>query len=193
MDRTLVLQCPKKSLAAFLEAQFARESLKLWDKYYLKGGGLTNDLGFSGNLIRLMPQVTEEVFFFCPEDHKPTKVDVKACKRAFDEVVANPDIGMLRLFRFDHYPLEDDTKFISRLVPYKKMLYIALGGMSIWRKDYFEGFLNEGDTAKEFERKGTEKAIGDGRVYGTNTSIYQHFNLLINGKRAPQTSVKDFK
>ena len=127
MYRTLVLQCPLKYIGAYEEAQVAREKLGLWDRCHLCVGVYDEDQGFSTNLINLMPDIKEEVFFFCPEDHKPTKVDVEACKRAFDEVVANPDIGMLRLFRFDHYPLEDDTKFISRLVPYKKMLYIALG------------------------------------------------------------------
>jgi len=198
MKKALVLQIPKKYMFVAQRNAAEMKRLQLWDNIYivtdcaLAGDEfgtdvtilvLSADLGFSGNLLRLMPHVEEEVFFFCPEDHRPSKVDKQAVLEAFGAVVRNPRIGLLRLFYFDRYPLQRPGDFISALIRTDKF-YISIGGMGIWRKEYFSRFLVAGESAWDFERKGTKRAMADpeDRVFGTNRTIYWHDNVLKRGK-----------
>lgn len=192
----LVQQCPAKYFHVFKKAHDSMDKFRLFDKIYLVTDYtdainelddryiikvLDHDLGFSSNLMSIMDDIKEDIFFFSPEDHIPHKVDISKIAHAITKVESNTNIGLLRLICLDRYPLEDNSKFISRIQPGK--CYLSIGMMGIWRKEYFRKFLFEGETAWDFERKGTVRALNrkDNHVYGVNKTVYLHIDYLKNG------------
>jgi len=120
---------------------------------------LEKDLYFTSNMLYALPQVEEDIFFMCCEDHiKKDGNDVNKFYECFSVFINNEEMGFLRLTNTKNkVKLEEGCdSFICPI--YRKYKYYISLQPSLWRKDYFKQSLVAEKDAKEFETLGSKRA-----------------------------------
>ena len=196
MKKVIVIQSPAK----FYEAVpvFYKEAMKFGflDKFYIVtdfpgpydvGGNchvkkLKKDRQFSSNMLKMLPEVQEDIFFVCCEDHIfMPRNDNSLWQKCFDFALENKSVGFLRLTNNDRVRLTSNDFFapIYKNDPY----YISLQP-GIWRREYFEKTLQSGEDAWKFETSGAKRAkkIKNMSSFCVQETVFHRTNFFKEGK-----------
>jgi hypothetical protein len=110
------------------------------------------DLGWSGNLIGTLKQITEPYIIYFQEDYfLKAKVDTDQVRSALD-FIRNENAAYLRLYRpYPDLPYKNHTLIgaISLNAPYRNCTQTA-----IWKTDLLLSLLRPGETGWDFELRG---------------------------------------
>ena len=197
MKKALLLQVPYK----FYEVMpiFYAEAKKhnFFDKFYIwtdypEPYGLGEDClvqvalkdrMFASNMKNLLKVVDEDVFFVCCEDHIMTdQNNVATLNNAFDWFINQQDAGFLRLTHQEKAPTEGDSSpylTLSRKYQY----YISLQP-AIWKRQYFETCLKDGEGSWEFEPRGSSRVKKQSNLksYMVKERLFWFTNFYREGK-----------
>lgn len=194
MIRSVILQAPEKFydvVPIFVEECKKRN---LFDKYYIatdfKGASidgcfilhLEKDYHFSGNILRLLPHVKEEVFYLIVEDHIPEDNDIDIMNRHLSHVINNKEIGFLRLSHGSSVKLRKIKNGIGNMD--KSYEYYISLQPAIWRKSFLSKVLKDGENAWIAEINGSKRAkkIKSFISCGVSKTIFNHSNFYSKGK-----------
>lgn len=141
---------------------------------------------FSGNMLKLMDKVPDEVFFVIMEDFILSNGgnNKRSIKRCCDYVTNNKEVGFLRM-NFRKTKLEHPKKEIS-VMPRGYDCYICLQP-AIWRRSYLKNVLNKCKTHEDVEVRGPRICSNNKtmRSFGVNRSVIDSFNCLVKGDLTP--------
>jgi len=194
--KSILIQSPAK----FYEAVpwFYKEAQKFgfWDKYYIVTDfdgpynlgdncvvkKLKKDKQFSSNMLEALPEVKEDIFFVCCEDHILMPGNEEgAWQKCFNFVCDNKDVGFLRLTNNGHVELTSVEFFAPMKRGYQYYISLQPG---IWRKEYFRKTLKSGEDAWKFETKGAKRSqkIKGMYSYCVQETIFHRTNFFKSGK-----------
>lgn len=136
--------------------------------------GLPEDFGWSNNIIRLLNEVKEDVFFMGCEDHLLVDFNREIVENAF-WLVSKGDFGCIRLTRKPQIKTGTGHVFFPVDKSYK--YYVSLQP-SVWSKKYLESIIVPDENAWEFEINASARAkkldLPAGVVYKT---AFNYINL----------------
>lgn len=204
MKKVAVIQTPSKFFdVARIFCEVEKDIANYFDKIYVISDHknmqealpdhataieLDKDYNFSGNMIRALPQIEEDIFFVCCEDHVfKDDNDTSKWDACFDFMQDEEfKAGFLRFTYHKGVPCKPifpkgRYSFIHRL-PKKYKYYIGLQP-SLWRKDFFANALKDGEDAWKFEIKGSKRCKNNikYRSYCVNKTIISFTNFLKSG------------
>lgn len=194
--KVFLIQSPDKYFDVVPIFLAASRSLNFFDKYYIatdrkvKGLGddcqiiqLDKDYNFCGNIIRALPHVEEDVFFMDCEDHIQVGFENAAIQTCYEGVLADENIGCLRLTKKVRLQLRDPDALFSAIVR-PDPFYVSLQP-TIWRKSYLEQIIRDGENAWQFEKMATQRALAIDKpeAYIARRTLYNTQNFFKQGGR----------
>ena len=182
MSKAIVLQSPAYLYEVVPVFYKELNRLDYFDKFYLAtdkrnptGLGanvqilaLESDLGWEGNLERLLDEVTEDIFVMMCDDHVVVRQENMNLDKYFDIVERSPELGRLQLspptrnyarFLLAHRQpivVPDDSK---AWYPFEKNYRWHLNFQpSIWRRDFLQYVIRGGGNKSQLELRASERA-----------------------------------
>jgi len=149
-----------------------------WDR--VKAIRVGDDISWSDNLLTAIRRIDEEYVFMFLEDlflDKP--VNSSKVSVLFDWAVdekANYVRAALRSNNADK-PHNDMVGEIS-----KGSIYRASTVMALWKKDVLADILRPGESAWQFEFRGTERSDKYDKFYAVKQSLFSTVNTIVKGK-----------
>lgn len=148
--------------------------------------GVTNiltgdDPSWSDSLIKGVSQIKQEyVFMFLEDLFLVEPVDTGKVLEVFDWAVTN-NVNYLRTYLMtNNKPDKPCNQFVGSLS--KKTIYRASTVMVLWKKQVLLDLLKPGESAWEFEIKGTVRSDKYDGFYATWQNRFTIFNTVIKGK-----------
>lgn len=204
MDKTILLQCPKKFDFIFDLFYKYSNHLGFFDKYYLITDSdkikprdnliikKEKDNQFASNLLSLLEDKTiPDKFFFFIEDHiiinsfREKNIVLNYLNNAFSYSLSN-DVGFLRLIK------KKNTIFKDKNSPFRELdlnnkFYVDYQP-AIWDKKYLLSHLKDGEDAWDSEKKASvrvkhwiENASSNLRSYSVEANYINILNCYRSG------------
>ena len=174
----------------------AARKLNFFDKFYVASDGdvskiaaddvttlqLSRDGGWSNNIIQLLEKVEEDVIFMGCDDHIFKHIDIETVQFCFDGVISNKEgVGCIRLTRKKRIALVHDSGVFSEIVkPYG--CYVSLQP-TIWRVSYLKQILRQDESAWNFEKRGSDRAMRIPKPYAccSRHILVNYYNFIKKG------------
>jgi len=143
---------------------------------------LKRDFQFSSNILKVLPQIPEEIILLCCDDHIMVQ---EHNKQDFDDtfnfILSNKNIGSLRLSHNNKIKFKNQTGLISEIHPAYSYLFSL---QPTWiRKDYLTAMLRQGEDAWDAEHNGTVRAKNHPvKKYGVTKQVYFATNFYRKGQ-----------
>lgn len=140
------------------------------------------DFQFSGNILKALPHVEEDILLLCCDDHIMIEPHNKPdFEETFKFISANPKVASIRLSHNTKIKFLNNSGFLSEIHPAYNYLFSL---QPTWvRKSYLQDMLNHGEDAWDAEHNGTQKARKSTlKKYGVTRPVYFATNFYRKGQ-----------
>jgi hypothetical protein len=153
---------------------------KEWNGDSVEAIKVGNDISWSDNLINALERINEKYVFMFLEDlflDKPVENNKVAA--LFDWAVEN-QVNYVKAALRTHKADKPYNEIVGEIT--KGSIYRASTVMALWKKAVLMDILKPGESAWQFELRGTERSDKYDNFFAVRQSIFSTVNMIIKGK-----------